>query len=369
VNFLNELNCFKAAVDVPTGLSPDKGYGFTVFNADLTISLGELKKGLFFGSGYSNCGEIVKGDIGIGFSYFDDLSSEEYLIEPEDALYSLPVKALSAHKYSAGKVLTIAGSGELPGAAVMTSKAALKIGAGSSILCFPKSVRKLIHRNLTEVIVKTYNDDNKEYLSSENISELKDRLKWADTIAIGPGLGRNEETLAAIFELIKKYKKKRLVIDADGIYAMRNNVYKQLNLVDKVLTPHHGEFAALLGIDTDVLEKDILQFGRNFVLETGVYLVLKGAPTIIFLPNGEALINTTGNPGMAKFGTGDVLTGLIAGLLAQQKDIEKALIAAIYLHSLAADLLMRDKTEYSYTAIDILEGIPRAIKFLRKSIA
>ncbi|HUX61499.1 MAG TPA: ADP/ATP-dependent (S)-NAD(P)H-hydrate dehydratase, partial [Ignavibacteriaceae bacterium] len=186
-----------------------------------------------------------------------------------------------------------------------------------------------------------------------------------------------------------KYKDKIMVIDADAIFALNQNRYKKLNLNgrqgslhNKILTPHHGEFANLLGISTDELDIDILRYGKEFVAETGCYLVLKGAPTIIFTPSGEALINTTGNPGMAKFGSGDVLTGMLAGLLAQWKSskkahndkhaegefIEKALVCGVYLHSLSADLLLKDFTEFSFTASDIIKNIPNSIKFLRKSV-
>ena len=116
------------------------------------------------------------------------------------------------------------------------------------------------------------------------------------------------------------------------------------------------------------LRKDILKFGRKFVKETGAYLVLKGAPTMIFLPNKKVLINTVGNPGMAKFGTGDVLTGVIAGFLSQVKDIEKALISGVYIHSLAADLLIEKYTELGFTATDLMNNIPSAIRFLGNSI-
>jgi NAD(P)H-hydrate epimerase len=135
-----------------------------------------------------------------------------------------------------------------------------------------------------------------------------------------------------------------------------------------IFTPHHAEFANLLGISIQKLKKDLLTHGRNFINATGAYLVLKGAPTIIFTPAGEALINTTGNPSLAKFGTGDVLTGLIAGLLSQQKDIESAIVSAVYIHSLSADLLVNQRSKYDVLASDILNNIPKTIKFLENSL-
>lgn len=367
VQVVNNIKSYKIAIDIPTGLDADNGYGEIIFNADLTITLAELKKGLFFESGYSSCGEVVKGNIGVSPSFFNRFEINDYLIEPEDAFYSLPVKERNIHKYSAGKVLTIAGSGTLPGAAQMTALSALKIGAGASVLTFPKSVRNLITKKLSEVVINSYEDEKNEFLRIKNIKELKKKIQWADVIAIGPGLGRSDDTQQAVINILQNFKEKKFVIDADALFAISGNKFLNLNLKDKVLTPHQAEFANLIDIDLQALKKNILFFGKEFVNKTGAYLVLKGAPTIIFTPDGEALINTTGNPGMAKFGTGDVLTGVIAGLIAQNKDIEKGVIGGVYLHSLAADLLVKDFTELGYTAINIIEKLPNAIKFLRKS--
>ncbi len=369
VETLNFMKSFKVAVDIPTGLDADKGFGELIFKSDLTITLGELKKGLFFGDGYSNCGEIKKGDIGIGFSFFDRYPVSEYLIEPEDAFNSLPHKRKNIHKYSAGKVLTIGGSADLPGAAALTAKAAMKIGAGASIIAFPKSARELVHKEIDEVIVNSYEDNSKGYLATQNAAELEEKIKWADTISIGPGLGREKETQGAVIKILKEKKFGNIVIDADAIFAIANYNYKKLNLKNFILTPHHGEFSNLIGIKTSDLKKDILGFGKQFVNDTKAYLVLKGAPTVIFMPDGECFINTAGNPGLAKFGTGDVLTGILAGLLAQKKDIEKSLISGVYLHSLSADLLSAEFSELGYTASDIIEKLPSAVNFIRGTFA
>lgn len=368
VSYLNKLKSIKVAIDIPTGLNADNGFSEAAFNADFTITLGQLKKGLFFGDGYIYSGEVEKGNIGIPVSLYDKFLPKEFLIEPEDAIAGIPIKAKNLHKYSAGKVLTIAGSGSLPGAAVLTSTSALKIGAGASILCFPKSVRDLIHKKLGEVVVKTYNDSGKEYFTERNVNELQEKIRWADVVAIGPGLGRETETQNAIVNLIKKNTARQLVIDADAIFALGNSRYKKLNLKNAVLTPHHAEFAALIGISNAELKKDILKYGKTFVKTTGAFLVLKGAPTIIFTPEGEALINTTGNPALAKFGTGDVLTGFIAGLLAQKGEVEKAVITAVYIHSLAADILAKKRTELDILATDIQNYVPQTINFLVNSI-
>jgi ADP-dependent NAD(P)H-hydrate dehydratase / NAD(P)H-hydrate epimerase len=368
VNKVNRLNSIKLSVDIPTGLDADKGYSKLLLHADLTVTLGEFKPGLFFGDGYAFAGKIRKGSIGISPSFYPKENVTEFLIESKDVLNSLPQKVKSVHKYSAGKVLTIAGSGKYPGAAVLTAKSSLKVGAGASILCFPKSIRSFVHKNLSEVVLKEYEDENNEFLRKPNLKGLSDKIKWADVVALGPGLGREEETQSTVYQLLKERNFKKIVIDADGLFAISNKNYKKINIKDFILTPHHGEFCALIGIGLEDLRKDILKFGRKFVKETGAYLVLKGAPTIIFLPTGKVLINTAGNPGMAKFGTGDVLTGIIAGFLCQIKDTEKALITAVYIHSLAADLLLEKYSELGFTATDLMNNIPSAFRSLGNSI-
>ena len=172
-----------------------------------------------------------------------------------------------------------------------------------------------------------------------------------------------------MLKILADRKCNKFIIDADAIFALSNKRFEKINLENLVLTPHHGEFANLLGISTDQLKKDLFSYGKNFSTNTGAFLVLKGAPTIIFTPGGDSLINTTGNPGMAKFGTGDVLTGVLAGMLAQQKEIEKAIICGVYIHSLAADLLVKNFTEYTFTAEDIIKNLPKTFKFLRDSFA
>lgn len=365
---LNKLECFKVSVDLPSGLNSDTGFGSTIFNADLTVTMAEYKKGLFFGKGAASSGKVVKGNIGIPSILFDEYPVNEYLIEPEDAILSLPHKMSDIHKYQSGKVLTIAGSKDYTGAAILTANAVLRSGGGASLLALPESIKEAAFNSI-ELVLQTYNDENEGRYSIKSVDELQNRYNWMDVLAIGPGLGRNPVTIEAVIQTIKLNKNKKIVIDADAIFALGQERYKKVDLKNKVLTPHINEFVQLTGYSKEEIEKDLLFYGKKFVKETGSYLVLKGAPTIIFLPGGEVLINTTGNAGMAKFGTGDVLTGVIASFIAQTNDIEKGIIAGVYIHSLAADLLQKEFTEFGYTASDIILNIPAAIKFLRDTFA
>lgn len=366
IDLLNRISAYKVAVDIPTGLNADTGYGEKVFNANLTVTLGDFKRGLFIGEGYQYCGEIDLKEIGIGRDYLSDKTVNDFLIEPEDIIQLLPVKKKSINKYTSGKILIVAGSGKYPGAAVLTSQAAIKSGSGSVILAFPERSRKLIQKNLTEVVFQTYKS-NSDSFNEIALQSSREKIYWADVIAIGSGIDRNEDTVNSIRSLLRIRKNKTLVIDADAIYAIGNGDYKNYNLKNTVLTPHLGEFSHLIDVPIQRIKEDILTYGKGFAIQTESYLVLKGAPTIIFTPTGEALINTTGNPGMAKFGTGDVLTGMIASFISQSKNIESGVLAGVYLHSLSADLLVEKKTEYSFIASDIIENIPNTIQFLRNS--
>ncbi|MDP2362933.1 MAG: NAD(P)H-hydrate dehydratase [Ignavibacteria bacterium] len=368
IKSLNKISAFKCAIDVPTGLNADTGFGAIVFNSDLTITLGEFKKGLFIGKGYEFCGEVVLKEIGIGRDYFDDIYPDTYLIEPEDVFLSLPKRKKSVHKYSAGKVLSITGSYKYPGAAALTSQSALVSGAGASILAIPESTKKLIHKDLLEVVVESYGNDKSKYLDSDGLTSLQQKIKWADVVAIGPGLGREEETVIAVKELLLKQEFRFVVIDADALFALDESFLKKVNLKNCILTPHLGEFSQMIGVESGIIEKDILSYGKDFAIKHKCILVLKGAPTIIFNSAGEVFINTTGNSGMAKFGTGDVLTGIISGILSQNKNIETAAIAGVYLHSLSADLLLNEKPVSNYLASDIMNNYSFAVKFLEGSI-
>jgi len=365
---LNSFKKIKIAIDIPTGLNLENASGTTIFNSDLTVTLAELKTGLFYEKGYLTSGKVVKGSIGIGDHYFNSIDVNEYLIEPEDALIGLPEKGKNIEKYSAGKALIIAGSGDMPGAAIFATNGCMISGTGAGFLAFPKSVKIIPQKKINSAIVLPYNDSSKEYLSVENIEEIKEKINWADVIAIGPGLGRKIETIEAVHRILKLFPKKKMVLDADAIYALKNSVYKKFDLENKVLTPHHKEFADLLGISLGELKPNIIKFGKRFVKQTKSFLVLKGAPTIIFSPKGDIFINTAGNAGMAKFGTGDVLTGIITSFISQNKDIEKSVISAVYIHSLTADLLLKKETEFGLIPEKIYKNINKTILFLRKSI-
>lgn len=366
VQKLNSLETIKIAIDSPTGLDLNNSSGDIIFNSHLTVTLAALKTGLFYEKGKIFSGKVLKGSIGLGEKYFDNIGTDNFLVEPEDVINYLPKRTIDSNKYSVGSVLVIAGSVNMPGAALFAMNAAMNSGAGSGYLAIPKNLRFLAQSKMNSAI--TIGLVGEDYIHKRDLPIILQKLSSVDTVALGPGLGRNEETIEAVIEILNNCNTQKSIIDADAIFALGQFGYKKVNLRNKILTPHHGEFATLMNISVTELKADLLNIGKEFSMSTGAFLVLKGAPTIIFNPDGESFINTSGNAGLAKFGSGDVLTGVIAAFVSQQESIENSLIASVYLHGLAADLIMKQESEYGIVPNKLIEFIPKSIKFIRKSI-
>lgn len=360
VELVNEFNGLKIAIDSPSGLDVDSGSGEIVFNADITITLAALKKGLFIEKGYASSGEVFEGSIGMDNEYFESLETDSFLLEAEDAYVNLPVRGTSIHKYGAGKVFVLAGSGELPGASFFTTEAAFASGAGAVVLGFPRTIKEIALSRLSGPTLHPYNDNSKEYFSVSNLVEVEERIKWSDVTILGPGMGRHPETVEGVRKILEQFPDRRMVIDADAICAINEN-WQQFDLSNKILTPHHKEFADLVGKDLTDIKSDILRHGKDFAQKSGAVLVLKGAPTVIFYPSGDIYVNSTGNSGLAKFGTGDVLAGIIGGFAAQDKESFESVLSAVYLHSLAGDILTEEKSIYSVSPDLLIEYLPVAI--------
>ena len=307
-------------------------------------------------------------EIGVGRDYFGRLKTNSFLIEPEDVLSFLPTRSKTLNKYSAGKVLNISGSYDYPGAAILSSTSAFISGAGAVILTVPDLVKKYIYKNLPEIVIQVYGDKNSKFLKTEDYKTIREKIKWANVVALGCGLGREEETIKLVNLLLTRQEFKFCVIDADAIFAIKENLDK-LNLSDCVLTPHLGEFSHLISIPIEELKKDLLNYGIGFSKKYKTTLVLKGAPTIVFHKGERVIINSSGNNGLAKFGSGDVLTGMIASFIAQSKKLLEPTLAAVYIHGLSADLIKYKKTEFSILSSEIIKYIPTTISYLRSSIS
>lgn len=350
------------SVDIPSGVASDTGAVDDVaINATCTVALGLPKPGHFICPGANYVGELIVDDIGIPNDLLND-DIHQTLIDDELAKTLLPLRARDVHKGSCGKILVIAGSRGMTGAASLASMAALKVGAGIVILAVPESLSDLYEVKLTEVMTMVLPETKGGIIGGKPALELL--LKVAekfDAVLIGSGLGRNAETL----ELVKNFAgtvDKPLIIDADAIFAF-NGIADDLKKCKQIpiLTPHLGELATLLNTTVDELRKSLILNVKKVAQDYRAIIVAKSECTIVAYPNGEIFISALGNNGMATAGSGDVLAGAIAGLM---KQTPFAPLAGVYLHGTAGDFAASTKGD-GLIASDILENLPVAIKKIR----
>lgn len=266
-----------------------------------------------------------------------------------------------SHKGDYGHILIIAGSLRYSGAGLLCAKAALAAGAGLVTLALPRSVcLAILKTKPDELMLLPVSQTRDASISSKAFRTLSDFSKKIDMIAVGPGLSMDTSTQTLVRKLIKTLRKP-MVIDADGLNALAERPPFKLP-PGAIITPHPGEMARLIGIPARVIEKKRKEVAKNFAARYNSTVVLKGRRTFVAGPDGRIYVNTTGNPGMATAGSGDVLTGIIAALGAQGLDAFEAAKYGVYLHGLAGDLAVRKKTQLSLIASDIIDFLPKAIK-------
>lgn len=357
---LNQLNCTIFSVDLPSGLSADGDSEISsVIKADHTVTLQCPKLSAFTYPSREYYGELSTVDIGIPRLAIDQASIDRFQWTEKDVIQTLPVRMPASHKGSHGKALIIAGSKTMTGAPVLTTKACLRLGAGLVTLATPDLAHETIASQIIEATFHLCPSKNGEidYLNLND--EFLDNSY--DAIAVGPGIGRSNKGLF-LESLLKSYDKP-LIIDADGLYYLKN----YLKVLTKrkgvtILTPHLGEFAYLTEHSIGKIEKHRFQLSKEFATRYGVYLVLKGPYTIVTTPSGQQFINTSGNSALAKGGTGDVLTGMVLALVMQQKDVQSAISNAVFLHGKAADYLTSNEySPLSVVASDLVEAMPQVL--------
>lgn len=342
------------SIDTPSGLY-NYNQNSSCVKTDYTLTMGARKFHSMFYKGKENSGKIEVMNIGVSEKEFTKYNSNKiFLVEEEDVKKYLPVRKTNSNKYSNGKVFILAGSKGLTGAAYLCSESALRSGCGAVITGVPESINDIMENKLTEVMTLPLNETEDSTLSMKCYDEVSERLKWADTILIGPGLSKNDETMELVRNIVKK-NDLNYVIDADGIFAFKDN----LNLLRKrkiILTPHAGEFSGLIGKSSEEVINNFYELSTDFAKEYGTVLVLKNAPTII--TNGkEFYINPTGKENLATAGTGDVLAGIISGIYSQNKNAVESAIAGAYIHGKCGDNLYKSKASGSMTAGDLIPEI------------
>jgi hydroxyethylthiazole kinase-like uncharacterized protein yjeF len=362
IRWMNGSDAKVIAVDIPSGVNADNGIVENVaVMADVTVTMGLRKIGLLVHRGRECSGRVHVADIEIPKIVYQRSGIHTWYVKQSDVGRMLPRRPLDAHKHSVGKIFVLAGSRGLTGAAVMSCSSAMRAGAGAVVLGIPKSLLPAVSKKLTEVMPNPLDETEDQSVSRKAIPEINRFVNWSDLVVLGPGLGRNKETEGVILELIETIKKP-LLIDADGLNALAIDpkILKKRKS-ETILTPHTGELSRITKIPSEEIEKNRVGVARRESKALNSYLVLKGSPTVVGTPSGDVFINSTGNPGMATAGAGDVLTGTIAALWGQHISAAEASVCGVYLHGLAGDLAKEKYGEMGLTATDIIEALPRAI--------
>lgn len=354
VEYFNEASGFKLSLDVPSGVCSDTGrvLGCAV-RADMTVTFAFEKRGLWLFPGCEYAGEVVTADIGIGERAFFGQEPEMFYYD-EEPMELLPSRCADGNKGSFGKVLLIAGSVKMAGAAVLSARGAYRAGAGMVKVISPEENRIILQQAVPEALFGTMED-------------LEESLSWADIIAIGPGLSQDEQALKCLEKVIWE-SKLPLLIDADGLNLLAKNVKLQEKLAMQgaegrsvILTPHAGELARLLQLSAAVLKTDLAGYGKELAGRLHCVVAAKDARTFTCGENAAVCVNLRGNSGMAAAGSGDVLAGVIAGLLAQGMKPFGAAAVGVCLHAWAGDKAAEVLGEYACTAGDIVNHLRKKV--------
>ncbi|HEU4686446.1 MAG TPA: NAD(P)H-hydrate dehydratase [Nitrospira sp.] len=363
VEFMNDSRRPIVAVDIPSGIQADDGRVLgSAVRADLTVTFGLPKLGLYVGAGIDHAGVVAVADIGIPSSYADAVDSQIFLVTKEAVRRTLPQRAMSAHKGTFGHAGIIAGSVGKTGAAALAAQAALRTGAGLVTLAAPNSVNDVLEAKLLEVMTFPLPETKARTLARSSLDRIIPFMRARTAVALGPGLSTHPETVELVQSLMR-HLDRPAVLDADALNALAGRASLLAESKTRpILTPHPGEMARLEpGATPQSVNADRIGTARHFAATRGVIVVLKGARTVIGRPDGVVAICPTGNPGMATAGTGDVLTGMLVGLLAQRIPDWDAACAATYLHGLAGDLAACRMGQPGLIARDVVADIPHAI--------
>ena len=371
IKTLNNLSIPTLSVDLPSGLDANTGHPLGVcVRADRTITIGLPKRGLLVHPGAEFAGKLEVVDIGFPEQVIDAQGIKVNWTTTTQASRWVPSRPPASHKGTYGRVLVVAGSTGMTGAAALASEAALRAGAGLVTLATPKHLNPILEGLLPEVMTLPLPETDAGSLSvSATSAILEFAEKTKSVLAIGPGLSQHPDTVLLVHQLVRENREQalnlRMVVDADGLNAL-SQASEIISLLDReaILTPHPGEMSRLTGSSVPSLEADRIRTAQQFASEHDLTLVFKGAPTVTGLANGDVWINSTGNSGMATGGMGDVLTGIIAGLMAQGVSSERAAALGVYIHGLAGDMTAEVFGMHGLIASDVLKAVARAISSL-----
>lgn len=370
---VNRLSMPVISVDIPSGISSDSGriMGCAV-KARYTVTFGLAKRGHLLYPGADYTGRLFIEDTGFPRNLLESEKIKVSLPDKNDVCSLLPERPGHSHKGTYGHVLLVAGSKGKTGAALMAAKTCLRTGAGLVTIGIPETLVSAFQSRVTEEMILPLPDKGNGTLSYAAVDTIYEFLAGkANVLAIGPGLSVDKEISDLVGMLIAK-SGTPAVIDADGLNAIagRAGVLKK-SRAPVILTPHPGEMARLMSgkretVSIQHIERDRINTAMDFARKTKTYLVLKGVPTVTATPDGNAFVNPTGNPGMATAGTGDVLTGMISALLAQNMSPRDASVLGVYMHGLTGDAAAGKKGKHSLIASDIIKALPPVFRSIKK---
>lgn len=353
-NIIEELNAMggtKVAVDIPSGIDSTTGKILGIsFRADITVSYAFEKIGTVLFPGAEYAGNVFPVAIGIPKVALTQYQPKiVYTYTSDDLDTILPERKANSHKGSYGKVLMITGSKGMSGAAYLSARAAYTTGTGLVQVYTTEDNREILQQMLPEAIITTYRE-----FDAKKLAEL---LNWADVVAIGSGLGCSETSEDILIETVK-YCEVPLVVDADGLNILSKHMRLLVDVKCKVvLTPHMKEMARLMDCSVKDIQENRFQLLKTFVRKYPVTCALKDARTLVMTAEESPFLNTSGNAAMAKAGSGDVLTGVVASMLAQGKTPHDGAAAAVYLHGLSGDIAREENGSFGVLARDLIAGI------------
>ena len=364
----NHSQLMVVSVDLPSGLDADSGaVDPACLSADVTITLAYPKVGLFNSPGEERVGRIIVAPIGIKPKLADDITTA--LITTDGVKSVLPKRPLSANKGTFGKVMVAAGSVNYIGAAYLACAAATRVGAGLVTLATGRGLQPILAAKLTEVTYAPLAEAEPNIISAEAAPLFVEQLREYDVLLIGCGLGQHpstQEFVRGVLFSLSPIMPRGVVVDADALNALaKTNKWWQRMNYQAVLTPHPGEMARLTGLSVAEIQADRLKIAQKMAAEWQKVVVLKGAYTVIAAPDGRANLSPSANPGLASAGTGDVLSGAIAGMLAQGLSPFDAACCGVYLHNAAGDMVKEELGDAGMVASDLLPVLPKAIKKLK----
>ncbi len=357
---INSLGKTVVSVDIPSGLEGDSGkVGKVCIKADCTLAIGCKKPVHVLNPAKKYCGKIYVVDIGFSEECYEKAQYMFLSVDNEYVKSKMIKRTAESNKGTYGKVMCLCGSRKMQGAAVLCSNAAVKSGVGLVVSAFPEKAYCAIAPKLTEPLMLELKDDKNGFISAESEGKILNNLKTCKAVSAGCGLGNTDDVKKIICSVIKNAKCP-VVLDADGINVICDNIniLKTAN-VPLILTPHPGEMSRLTGKSVSDIQENRLKTASDFAKDNNVILVLKGNNTVIASPDGRVFVNSTGNAGMAKGGSGDVLTGIIGSFSAQGMEPVDAAVCAVYVHGMAGDEAAKKFSETGITPSMIIDRLPK----------